>query len=52
MNTIVANILMREAVASRTQTKPLVLIMSLCGVGLATALGLASLGFDLGASLF
>jgi hypothetical protein len=52
MNTIVANILRREAAASRAQTQPLVLIMSFCGVGLAAALGLASLGFGLSASFF
>jgi hypothetical protein len=52
MNTIVANILRREAAASRTQTQPLALIMSFCGVGLVAALGLVCLGFDLGASFF
>jgi hypothetical protein len=51
MNTIVANILMREAAASRIETSPLALIMSFCGVGLVAALGFAFLGLDLGAGL-
>jgi hypothetical protein len=51
MNTIVANILKREAAASQRDTRPLVILMLFCGAGLAAALGLASLGFDLGAGL-
>jgi hypothetical protein len=52
MNSIVANILEREAAASRTEAKPFSAVLLFCGMGLVAALGMASLGFDLGAGFF
>jgi hypothetical protein len=52
MNLIVANILEREAAASRIEMKPFSVVSLFCGMGLVAALGLAFLGFDLGAGIF
>jgi len=52
MNSIVANILEREAKATRSETKPFSVVVLFCGMGLVAALGMASLGLDLGAGFF
>jgi hypothetical protein len=52
MNTIVANVLKREAVAARADVRPLSIIALFCGVGLLASLYMVSFGFDLGAAFF
>jgi hypothetical protein len=52
MNTIVANVLMREAAKARTDTGPFKIVALFCGVGLLASLGMVWLGFDVGAGFF
>jgi hypothetical protein len=46
MNTIVANVLMREAAKAETGTRPFMVVMLFSGLGLVVSLCLASLGWD------
>ena len=52
MNTIVANVLMREAVRAQSDAGPFRMIALFCGVGLLASLCLVSWGLDLGAGFF
>jgi hypothetical protein len=52
MDTLVANVLVREASKARTDAHPLALIALFCGVGLLASLAMVSLGFDLSAGFF
>jgi hypothetical protein len=52
MNTIVANVLMREAEKAQTNTRPFNVVALFCGLGLLTSFCMASLGFDVGAGFF
>ena len=52
MNSIVANVLAREAAKAQTNPHPLTLIVLFCAVGLLASLTMASMGFDLGTGFF
>jgi hypothetical protein len=52
MNTIVANVLMREAAEAQADARPLKLIALFCTVGLLASLCMASFGFDIGTGFF
>jgi hypothetical protein len=52
MNTIVANVLMREAAEAQADARPLKLIAFFCSVGLLASLCMASFGFDIGTGFF
>jgi hypothetical protein len=52
MNTIVANVLMREAEKAQTDTRPFNIVALFCGLGLLASLCMASLGFDVSAGFF
>jgi hypothetical protein len=52
MNTIVANVLMREAAKAQTDAEPFKIAALFCSVGLLASLCLVSLGFDIGAGFF
>ena len=47
MNTIVANVLMREAAKAETGAWPFTVVMLFSGLGLVVSLCLASLGLDI-----
>jgi hypothetical protein len=51
MNTIVANVLKREAVGVQVD-RPLSSVALFCAVGLLASLCMLSLGFDIGGGLF
>jgi hypothetical protein len=46
MNTIVANVLMREAAKAETGAWPFTVVLLFSGLGLVASLCLASLGWD------
>ncbi len=52
MNTIVANVLMREAAKAQTDAHPFKVIALFCSVGLLASLCMASLGFDVSGGFF
>jgi hypothetical protein len=52
MNTIVANVLMREAAKVQADARPFKLIALFCSVGLLASLCMASFGIDIGAGFF
>jgi hypothetical protein len=52
MNTIVANVLMREAAKARTNAHPFEIVALFCGVGLLASLCAVALGFDIGSGFF
>jgi hypothetical protein len=52
MNAIVANVLMREAAKSQTDTRPFKIVVLFCGFGLVASLCMASFGFDVGTGFF
>jgi hypothetical protein len=52
MNAIVAGVLTREAAKAQATPHPLTMVALFCGVGLAAAFVMASIGFDLGTSFF
>jgi hypothetical protein len=52
MNTIVANVPMREAAEAQADARPLKLIALFCSVGLLASLCMASFGFDIGTGFF
>jgi len=52
MNTIVANVLMREAEKAQSDTRPFKIVVLFCCVGLLASLCMASLGFDVSAGFF
>jgi hypothetical protein len=52
MNTIVANVLMREAAEAQADARPFKIIALFCTVGLLASLCIASFGFDIGSGFF
>ena len=52
MNTIVANVLMREAKKAQSDARPFKIVVLFCCVGLLASLCMASLGFDISAGIF
>lgn len=52
MNTVVANILKREAVNAQTGASAFKTIAIFCGVGLLASLCMMSAGLDIGAGFF
>ena len=52
MNANVAAVVAHEAAKAQAEAHPLTLIALFCGVGLAAALAILSVGFDLGAEFF
>ena len=52
MNTIVANVLMREAAKAQTDTRPFKIVVLFCGLGLLASLCVMSFGLDVGAGFF
>jgi hypothetical protein len=52
MNTIVANVLMREAAKTQSDARPFKIVALFCSVGLLASLCLVALGFDIGGTFF
>jgi hypothetical protein len=52
MNTIVANVLKREAKKARNDARPFQIIALFCGMGLLASLCMMSFGLDLSAGFF
>jgi hypothetical protein len=52
MNTIVANVLMREAAKAETNDRPFKIVALFCSVGLLVSLWMVSVGLDVGAGFF
>jgi hypothetical protein len=52
MNTIIANVLMREAKKAQSDAGPFKIVVLFCCVGLLASLCMASLGFDVSGGIF
>jgi hypothetical protein len=52
MNTIVANVLMREVANIQTDARPFKNIVLFCSIGLLASLCMAFFGFDVGSGFF
>jgi hypothetical protein len=52
VNTVVANVLKREAEKAHTDARPFHIIAIFCGLGLLVSLCLMSFGLDIGAGFF
>jgi hypothetical protein len=52
MNTIVANVLMREAAKAQTDAQPFKVVAIFCGLGLLASFCVMSFGLDVGAGFF